>query len=142
MGASGPASVAGTARARKGHIESFLEKADRALDAAVEQGIKKADDVLDTAVGLGKMTASEAKRASAALHERALEEGRRGRDGGSGGRRGGQAGSRGGGMAEGPAASSRTDALEALAKLGELRSAKVITDKEFREKKAKLLKEV
>ena len=116
-------------RARKGHIESFLEKADKALDAAVEQGIKKADDVLDTAVGLGKMTAGEARKASASLRERAREETGRGP-------RGGRA------PAAAEKGSPRTDALDALAKLGELRKAGVVTEKEFREKKAKLLGEL
>ena len=118
-------------RARKGHIESFLEKADKALDSAVDQGVKKADDILDTAVSLGKITASEAKRASETLRERvAVERDRSASSDGSGGR------SRpaGGG--------SRADALEALARLGELRKARVVTEKEFKEKKAKLLEEI
>ena len=117
-------------RARKGHIESFLEKADKALDSAVDQGVKKADDILDTAVSLGKITAGEAKRASASLRERvAVESGRSPPPQPGGGR------SR-------PAGGSRTDALEALARLGDLRKARVITEKEFKEKKAKLLEEV
>lgn len=96
----------------------------------MDQGVKKADDILDTAVSLGKITASEAKRASESLRERvAVESGRAAPSGGSGGR------SR-------PAAGSRADALEALARLGELRKARVITEKEFKEKKAKLLEEV
>lgn len=119
--------MAGARRgARKGHIESFLEKADRALDSAVEQGVKKADDILDSAVSLGKITAGEAKRASESLRDRAAS-------GGGAGRRAGQGPGPGG---------SRSDALDALAKLGELRKARVITEKEFKEKKAKLLEEV
>lgn len=113
--------------ARKGHIESFLEKADKALDSAVEQGVKKADGILDSAVALGKITASEAKRASDSLRDRAAA------GGGGGGPAGGH-GPAGGGQ--------RSDALDALAKLGELRKARVITEKEFKEKKAKLLEEV
>lgn len=112
--------------ARKGHIESFLEKADKALDSAVEQGVKKADGILDSAVALGKITASEAKRASDSLRDRAAAGGGRGPAGGHGPAGGGQ----------------RSDALDALAKLGELRKARVITEKEFKEKKAKLLEEV
>lgn len=115
--------------ARKGHIESFLEKADKALDSAVEQGVKKADGILDSAVALGKITAGEAKRASESLRDRAAAGG-----GGGGGRP-----ARGGGAAGG---GQRSDALDALAKLGELRKARVITEKEFKEKKAKLLEEV
>lgn len=121
--------MAGARRgARKGHIESFLEKADRALDSAVEQGVKKADDILDSAVSLGKITAGEAKRASESLRDRAASGGGTGRRAGAGQGRG-----QGG---------SRSDALDALAKLGELRKARVITEKEFKEKKAKLLEEV
>lgn len=116
--------------ARKGHIESFLEKADKALDSAVEQGVKKADGILDSAVALGKITAGEAKRASESLRDRAAAGG----GGGGGGRP-----ARGGGAAGG---GQRSDALDALAKLGELRKARVITEKEFKEKKAKLLEEV
>ncbi len=115
--------------ARKGHIESFLEKADKALDSAVEQGVKKADGILDSAVALGKITAGEAKRASESLRDRAAARG-----GGGGGEP-----ARGGGAAGG---GQRSDALDALAKLGELRKARVITEKEFKEKKAKLLEEV
>ena len=119
--------MAGARRgARKGHIESFLEKADRALDSAVEQGVKKADDILDSAVSLGKITAGEAKRASESLRDRAASGGGPGRRAGAGQGQGG----------------SRSDALDALAKLGELRKARVITEKEFKEKKAKLLEEV
>lgn len=113
--------------ARKGHIESFLEKADKALDSAVEQGVKKADGILDSAVALGKITAGEAKRASESLRDRAAARG------------GGGEPARGGGAAGG---GQRSDALDALAKLGELRKARVITEKEFKEKKAKLLEEV
>lgn len=116
-------------RARKGHIESFLEKADKALDSAVDQGVKKADDILDTAVSLGKITASEAKRASETLRERVAVE--RDRSAPSGGGRSRPAGG-----------GSRADALEALARLGELRKARVVTEKEFKEKKAKLLEEI
>lgn len=114
--------------ARKGHIESFLEKADKALDSAVEQGVKKADGILDSAVALGKITAGEAKRASESLRDRAAA------GGGGGGRPARGSGAAGGGQ--------RSDALDALAKLGELRKARVITEKEFKEKKAKLLEEV
>lgn len=123
--------MAGARRgARKGHIESFLEKADRALDSAVEQGVKKADDILDSAVSLGKITAGEAKRASESLRDRAASGGGAGRRAGAG---------QGQGQGQG---GSRSDALDALAKLGELRKARVITEKEFKEKKAKLLEEV
>lgn len=118
-------------RARKGHIESFLEKADKALDSAVDQGVKKADDILDTAVSLGKITASEAKRASETLRERVAVERDRSAPSGNGGGRSRPAGG-----------GSRADALEALARLGELRKARVVTEKEFKEKKAKLLEEI
>ena len=124
-------------RARKGHIESFLEKADKALDSAVDQGVKKADDILDTAVSLGKITATEAKRASESLRERVAE----GKAAAAAGETRPAAPS-GRGRGLGPAGGSRADALEALAKLGELRKARVITEKEFKEKKAKLLEEV
>ncbi len=107
-----------------GHIGGFLKKAEKAIDSALEQGIEKADDILDNAVVLGKMTAAEAQRRSAGLRQRAKEESSRI-------------------ISERRAGSSgRTDALEALAKLGELRKAKVITDAEFRAKKKKLLDEV
>lgn len=124
-------------RARKGHIESFLEKADKALDSAVDQGVKKADDILDTAVSLGKITTAEAKRASESLRKRVAE----GKAAAAAGEPRPQARSSGRRGAE-PAGGSRADALEALARLGELRKARVITEKEFKEKKAKLLEEV
>ena len=97
-----PAAVAGTARARKGHIEIFLETADKVLDAVVEQESKKLATSLTRRSAWARRRPAR-QRASATPHERTLEEGRRGRDGSGGGRGGG---------------SSRTDALEALAKLG------------------------
>lgn len=134
----GPPVAGAGGRARKGHIESFLEKADKALDSAVDQGVKKADDILDTAVSLGKITTAEAKRASESLRKRVAE----GKAAGAAtGEPRPQAPS-GGGRGTGPAGGSRADALEALARLGELRKARVITEKEFKEKKAKLLEEV
>ena len=101
----------------------------------MDQGVKKADDILDTAVSLGKITTAEAKRASESLRKR-VAEGKAAAAAGepqarSSGRRGAE-----------PAGGSRADALEALARLGELRKARVITEKEFKEKKAKLLEEV
>ena len=103
----------------------------------MDQGVKKADDILDTAVSLGKITATEAKRASASLRERVAE----GKAAAAAGAQRPPAQS-GGGRGSGPAGGSRADALEALARLGELRKARVVTEKEFKEKKAKLLEEV
>ena len=111
-----------------GYIEKFLKKADRAID----DGIKKADEVLEDAVEFGVMAAGQAKKTSDELQMRAKKERanikkqgiKKINDGISAARE----------------VTSSTDRnLETLEKLGKLRKAGVITEKEFQVKKKKIL---
>ena len=111
-----------------GYIEKFLKKADGAID----DGIKKADEILEDAVEFGVMAAGQAKKTGTELQDRAKKEKtslkRQGikkiNDGISAARN----------------VTSNTDRdLETLEKLGKLRKAGVITEKEFQAKKKKIL---
>ncbi|ABK77796.1 hypothetical protein CENSYa_1171 [Cenarchaeum symbiosum A] len=120
---------------RPGYIEKFLKRADKAIDNAVEQGVKRADEILDDAVELGKITVGEAQKRSDVLLKQAERESKRLKS------RGAKKLEKGIGAAKKMAA-GKGDALETLAKLGELRKAGIITEKEFRAKKKKLLAEI
>ncbi len=114
-----------------GHIEKFLKKADKAL----QEGIKKADDVLEEAVEFGEMTAkqaakiskelqNQAKREKEELHKKGIEK-----------------------INESISAaknvtSNTHEDLETLEKLGKLKKAGIITDKEFQAKKKKILERI
>ncbi|QLH02665.1 hypothetical protein C5F47_03365 [Nitrosopumilus cobalaminigenes] len=113
---------------KAGYIERFLKKADKAID----EGIKKADEALEDAVEFGEMAASQAKKTSEELTKKALKEKE-------------QIKSRGvkkinDGIAVAKNATSKKEEdLATLEKLGKLRKAGVITEKEFQEKKKKIL---
>ncbi len=117
---------------RPGYIEKFLKRADRAVDSAIEQGVRRADEILEDAVELGKITAGEAQRRSEALRKQARIEGKKLKAGGE---------ARLGRSIE--AAKKMTarkgDALDTLAKLGELKKAGIITEREFKDQKKKIL---
>ena len=55
----------GTKR-KKGHLERFLKRADK----AIEEGINKADVILDDAVEFGVMAAGQAKKTSKEIRKR------------------------------------------------------------------------
>ena len=111
-----------------GYIDKFLKKADK----AIQDGVKKADDVLEEAVEFGTMTAKQASKTSKelkkqakkekdALHKKGIEKINEG-------------------ITTAKKATSNThDDLEILKKLGKLRKAEVITEKEFQAKKKKIL---
>ena len=111
-----------------GYIEKLLKKADNAL----QEGIKKADEVLDNAVELGIMTTKQAGKTSKELRNKAKKE-----------KRALQEEEIEKISEEISAAKSITsdtqNDLETLKKLGKLRKAEVITEKEFQAKKKKIL---
>ena len=114
-----------------GYIDKFLKKADE----AIQEGIKKADEVLDEAVELGEITAKQAsktskefsdmaKKESAVLQKKSLEKINEGIS-----------------TAKKLAANSQEDLL-LLEKLGKLKKSGVLTEKEFQEKKKKILSRI
>jgi len=111
-----------------GYIEKLLKKADNAL----QEGIKKADEVLDDAVELGVMTAKQAGKTSKELRNKAKKERRVLQE------RGIEKISEGISAAKSITSDTQND-LEILKKLGKLRKAEVITEKEFQTKKKKIL---
>lgn len=114
-----------------GYIEKFLKRADRAID----DGIKKADEVLEDAVEFGAMAAGQAKKTSAELQKRAKKE--RANLKTQGIKKINE------GISAAKQAASSTDRdLATLEKLGKLRKAGVITEREFQAKKKKILSRI
>ncbi len=122
-------------RSRPGHIEKFLKRADKAIDDAVKEGIKRADDIVADAAEFGKIASKEAQKKSNELRKVAKIEGERLKAEGE--RRINKNIAR----AKKMTSSERKD-LETLAKLGELRKAGILTEKEFQSKKKKILKRI
>ena len=114
--------------AKKGHIEKFLKKADK----AIQEGIKKADDVLEEAVEFGAMTAKQASKTSKEIRKQAKKE----KEGLQ--KRGIKKITEGITVAKNVTSNTQDD-LEILKKLGKLRKSEVITEKEFQAKKKKIL---
>jgi len=111
-----------------GYIEKLLKKADKAL----QEGVKKADEVLDDAVELGMMTAKQASKTSKELRNHAKKE-RKALQ-----KRGIEKINEGITAAKSVTSNTNED-LETLKKLGKLRKAEVITEREFQAKKKKIL---
>jgi polyhydroxyalkanoate synthesis regulator phasin len=124
-----------TKKRRPGYIEKFLKRADKAVDEAIDQGVKRADALLADAVEFGKITASEAKKKSTELRKQAEIESERLKSQGE------QKITKGIATAKKMAAVGSMD-LETLAKLGELRKAGIITEKEFQTKKKQILNRI
>ena len=118
---------------RPGYIEKFLKRADKAIDDAVEDGIKRADEIVADAVEFGKIASKEAQKKSIELKKIARIEGERLKAKGE--RKINKSISKAKRMT-----SSEKNDLETLAKLGELRKAGILTEKEFQTKKKKILK--
>lgn len=117
----------GTKR-KEGRIEKFLRKADKAID----EGIKKADKALDEAVEFGGMAAGQAKKTSFELRRKAEKESEKIKKKGISK------------LNEGITAAKKGTAnieadLKTLERLGELKKSGVLTEKEFQEKKKKIL---
>ncbi|MDH3766611.1 MAG: SHOCT domain-containing protein [Nitrosopumilus sp.] len=111
-----------------GYIDKFLKKADK----AIQEGVIKADGILDEAVEFGSMTAKQATKTSKELRNQAKKE----RE--SLQKRGIEKINEGISTAKKVTSNAHED-LEILKKLGELRKAEVITEKEFQTKKKKIL---
>lgn len=113
---------------KPGHIEKFLRRADKAID----DGIKKADEILDDAVEFGVMAAGQANKTGKELRKRAEEESKILKERGSKKILEGV-------VAAKHVATNAEEDLRTLEKLGKLKKAGVITEKEFQEKKKKIL---
>lgn len=113
---------------REGHIEKFLKKADK----AIQEGVRKADKVLDEAVELGAMTVKQATKTSKELHTQAKKEGDALQ------KKGIKKINEGISTAKGITSNPQED-LNILEKLGKLRKAGIITEREFQAKKKKVL---
>jgi polyhydroxyalkanoate synthesis regulator phasin len=111
-----------------GYIDKFLKKADK----AIQEGVKKADEALEEAVEFGSMTAKQAAKTSKELRNQAKKE----REALQ--KKGMEKINEGISTAKN-ATSNAHDDLEILKKLGKLRKAEVITEKEFQAKKKKIL---
>ena len=111
-----------------GYIDKFLKKADK----AIQEGVKKADIALEEAVEFGSMTAKQAAKTSKELRNQARKESEALQ------KRGIKKINEGISAAK-QATSNAHDDLEILKKLGKLRKAEVITEKEFQAKKKKIL---
>ncbi len=120
------------AKAKKGgYIEKFLKRADK----AIQEGVKKADEALDDAVEFGELTAKQASKASKELSAKAKKESDAIQ------KKGLKKINEGISSAKNMAANTEED-LATLEKLGELRKAGVITEKEFQAKKKKILSKI
>lgn len=122
-------------RRKAGYIERFLKRADKAIDEAVNQGVQRADEILYDAVEFGKLAATEADKKSKELRKQAKVESAKLKA------RGETELVRGISAAR-KLASSTNENLETLAKLNELRKAGIITEREFQEKKRKILSRI
>ncbi len=120
---------------RPGYIEKFLKRADKAIDDAVKDGIKRADEIVADAVEFGKIASIEAQKKSIELKKIARVEGERIKAEGE------RRINKNIAKVKKMTSSERND-LETLAKLGELRKAGILTEKEFQSKKKKILKRI
>ncbi|MDH3191853.1 MAG: SHOCT domain-containing protein [Nitrosopumilus sp.] len=116
---------------KTGYIERFLKKADKAID----EGIKRADEALEDAVEFGELAASQAKKTSVDLRKRATQEKEKIKS------KGIEKINESIAVAKHVTSKAEED-LAILEKLGELRKAKVLTEKEFQEKKKKILERI
>lgn len=122
-----------TKKRRPGYIEKFLKKADTAIDKAVKDGIKHADNILDDAVKKGKIASKEAQKKSKELRKQAKKESKRLKSKG-------EVKINDSFKTAKKIISPKDDDLETLAKLGELKKAGIISNKEFQAKKKQILK--
>ena len=116
---------------KAGYIEKFLKRADK----AIEEGVKKADDILDDAVELGAIAANQAKKTSGELRKKAMKEKETMKE------KGIKKINEGISVAKKITSKAEED-LNALEKLGKLRKQGIITEKEFQEKKKKILSRI
>lgn len=122
-------------KSRPGYIEKFLKRADSAIDEAVNEGVKRADKILGDAVEYGKIASKEAQKKSVQLKKQAKIESKKLKSKGESKIGKSVAAAR-------KITSGNEKDLETLAKLGELRKAGIITQKEFQAKKKLILKRI
>ena len=120
---------------RPGHIEKFLKRADKAIDDAVKEGIRRADEIVEDAAEFGKIASKEAQKKSVELKKQAKIVSKKLKSKGE--RKIGESIA----SAKKIASGNEKD-LETLAKLGELKKAGIITEKEFQVKKKQILKRI
>ena len=121
-----------TKKRKAGHIEKFLKRADKAIDEALKQGVRHADEILEDAVEFGKLASSEAQKRSKEIRKQAKKESEKLKSEGE------KKITKSIDTAKKITASKSQD-LETLAKLGELRKAGIISEREFQAKKKKIL---
>ena len=136
----------------RGYISKFLKKADKTIgqgiknaDKAIQEGIKKADEALDAGIDLGIISAKQAKIEAQKMRKQVEKEANQFQK-----------------HAEKEAqkiknqgkqeikkrirniqkSNSKTENLLILEKLGKLKKAGIITEREFQQKKKELLKEI
>lgn len=119
------------AKKKAGYIEKFLKRADK----AIEEGIKKADDILEEAVELGAIATTQAKKTGDELRKKAMKEKESIKASGI------KKINEGVVIAKQMAGKYGED-LATLEKLGKLRKQGVLTEKEFQEKKKKILERI
>ncbi|MHA7734165.1 SHOCT domain-containing protein [Nitrosopumilus sp. S6] len=119
------------AKKKVGYIERFLKKADKAID----DGVKRADEVLEDAVEFGTMTAKQAAKASKEMQSKAKKESEKLH------KKGAKKIEEGITAAKNVSSNTEED-LATLEKLGKLRKAGVLTEKEFQSKKKKILDKI
>jgi polyhydroxyalkanoate synthesis regulator phasin len=124
-----------TKKLRPGYIEKFLKRADKAVYVEFDQCVKRADELLADAVEFGKITAAEAKKKSVELRKQAHIESEKMKAKGERKITKSIASAK-------KMASTNSNDLETLAKLGELRKAGIITEKEFQTKKKQILNRI
>ena len=117
---------------KKDHIEKFLKKADKAIDEGIDEGLRKAARILDDAVEFGVIAAERARKTSKELRKKAEKEGEELK------KKGVSKLNKGILAAKEATTSVETD-LKTLEKLGNLKKSGVLTEKEFQEKKKKIL---
>jgi polyhydroxyalkanoate synthesis regulator phasin len=120
-----------TTKKKTGYIEKFLKKADK----AIEDGIKRADEVLEDAVEFGAMAADQAKKTSDELRKKAIKEKEQIKS------KGVKKINEGINVAKQMTSNAEED-LATLEKLGKLRKEGVLSEKEFQEKKKKILSRI
>jgi len=120
---------------RPGYIEKFLSRADGAIDDAINEGVKRADKILEDAVEFGKIASKEAQKKSIELKKQAKLESKKLK------LKGERKITKSISTARRIVSANKKD-LETLAKLGELKKAGIITEKEFQTKKKQILKRI
>lgn len=125
----------GSKKKKTGYLSNFLKRADKAIDEAIEQGVKRADEILEDAVEFGKIASSEAQKQSKLIRKQAKKESEKLK------KEGEKKILKGISSAK-KITDSTEDNLKTLEKLGKLRKSGIITEKEFQEKKKKILTKI